>query len=223
MDSVQVRNSIAGIYDRFTIPNVLRLHLYRVASVAEMICDNLDGIRVDSGNIVAACLLHDLGNIVKFDIKKDKSPGLLGAETEDIDYWIGIKKKVMAKYGSVDHVATHNMLIELGADKRLITIIDNMSGIFGAGSTDIEADICSYSDCRVSPGGVMSVTDRINEFYGRYKHSDDAALRARGLELLESLGKVLDVERRIFAKARIRPDQIDDKSIKPYLDRYMKH
>jgi hypothetical protein len=222
MDSIQVRNSIARIYDRFTIPSGLRLHMYRVASVAGMICDNLNGVSVNSGNVVAACLLHDLGNIVKFEISKDQFPGLLGADGKGIDYWQEVKKKVIARYGGVDHVATHNMLSELGVDSRLILIIDSMGGIFNGSSTDMEADICSYSDCRVGPSGVMSVTDRVNDFYKRYMISSDPALRARALELRLSLSRILDVERRIFSDARIRPEQINDKSIKPYLDRYMK-
>lgn len=68
MDGVQVRSSIKSIYDRFSIPRSLRLHMYRVASIAEMVCDNWKGPRIEKDDIVAACLLHDVGNIVKFSI-----------------------------------------------------------------------------------------------------------------------------------------------------------
>lgn len=227
MDSVRVRNSIAEIYDRFIIPSNLRLHMYRVASVAEMICDSLPGASVNNSNVVAACLLHDLGNIVKFDLKSDSSAGLLCLDGKDLDYWLEVKKDMTARYGAVDHVATHNMLSELGVDARLMSMMDNMGRMFGSGSAagngDLEADICGYSDCRVGPDGVQSVTDRITAFYERCKRSENATLRARGLELFSGLGRILDTERRIFSDASISPDQIDDKSIKPYLDRYMKH
>jgi len=223
MDSVQVRNSIEEIYDRFVIPGNLRLHMYRVASVAEMICDNRNGIGVDTHDVVAACLLHDLGNIVKFEIKNERSRGLLGADGKDVEYWLGVKRDIVAKYGAVDHVATRNMLMELDVDSRLILMIDDMGGVLGTGGKDFEADICSYSDCRVGPTGVMSVNSRIKDFYERSMLGDNAILKKRAIALRANLGGILKTERKIFADARIRPEQIDDKSIKPYLDRYMKH
>ena len=46
-------------------------------------------------------------------------------------------------------------------------------------------------------------------------------MRARGLFVIKELPMALEIERQIFANVSIRPEEINDKSIKPYLDKYM--
>ena len=46
-------------------------------------------------------LLHDLGNIVKFDL--EKYPDFLGKEKPRLEYWKKVQKEVREKYGSDDH------------------------------------------------------------------------------------------------------------------------
>ena len=59
---------ISEIYQKYQIPPHLQLHMYRVSAVAWTICDNFDE-ELDKIKIVAADLLHDMGNIIKFDLK----------------------------------------------------------------------------------------------------------------------------------------------------------
>ena len=53
------------IYEKYKIIPFLVMHQLRVAAVAEMICDSLS-MSIDKDNIVRACTLHDMFNIVKF-------------------------------------------------------------------------------------------------------------------------------------------------------------
>ena len=226
MDSGEVRSSIEGIYNRFLVPKNLRRHMYSVASVAELLCDSIDSsVVINKDNIIAACLLHDVGNIVKIDLCCESTAGMLvKEEAENLSYWTKVKESTMAKYGRVDHEATHNMLEELEVDKDIIHILNGTGDLFdGNGAIKInESNICNYADLRVSPKGVLSVTERTMDFCDRCKKSSSEVLRARGIAVGASLERILEMERLLFAGARITPEGINDKSIKPYLDKYIK-
>lgn len=68
MDSEGVIGSIHGIYERFRIPGNLQMHMFRVAGVGELISNNWKGLDISKEDIVAALLIHDIGNIVKFNM-----------------------------------------------------------------------------------------------------------------------------------------------------------
>ena len=61
------------------------------------------------------------------------------------------------------------------------------------------------------------------DFARRCKDSRSPEMRARGLFVIKELPMALEIERQIFANVSIRPEGINDKSIKPYLDKYMKN
>ena len=56
----------------------------------------------DYGHLIAACLFHDMGNIIKSDLKK--FPEFL--EPEGLEYWDRVKKEYVEKYGKDEHAAT---------------------------------------------------------------------------------------------------------------------
>ena len=226
MDSIEVRSSIAAIYDRFLIPRSLRLHMYRVACVAEMICDNWKGPRIKKEDVVAACLLHDVGNIVKFDFESGNTLNILDEPQSEINRLKRVKESVIAKYGRMDNEASHNMMIELDIDKKIVSIVDGMSRIFdkknkGRGE-DYELLICGYADFRVEPNRISSVTERFADFAKRNIDNPNSGMKARGASVMSKLPDALVIEKNIFANATIKPEEVNDKSIKPYLDKYMK-
>ena len=73
---------IKDIYSKYNIPPNLQLHMFRVAAFADILCDNHKKVDFDKEIIIKSCLLHDLGNIIKFDF--DNFPELLGAEEKNI-------------------------------------------------------------------------------------------------------------------------------------------
>jgi HD superfamily phosphohydrolase len=71
--------------------------------------------------IKLAALLHDIGNIVKFDFFNH--PEFLGKEQKNVKKWIQIQKEMIQKYGTDDHEALSNILKELKVDKKLSNLI----------------------------------------------------------------------------------------------------
>jgi 5'-deoxynucleotidase YfbR-like HD superfamily hydrolase len=60
---------IQDIYNRFEILPSLQLHMLRVAAVTQEICKQVkDKLSNETKTLITLSLLHDLGNLVKFDI-----------------------------------------------------------------------------------------------------------------------------------------------------------
>jgi hypothetical protein len=168
---------------------------------------------------VAALLLHDLGNLIKYDFS---APHLLsGEDTERLDYWKQKQKEMIEKYGSSETEATMKMAGELGISERLMLLLKGHEGIAEwaktvLGGVDWEMKIISYSDCRVSPFGVVSIEERFA----------DLMKRRKGNPLEEIYRKlvpgVAELEQQVSSKMAISPSQINDKSIEQYMRKYNK-
>ena len=62
--------NIAQIYEKLgTSPN-LQQHMIRVTSVGLFILNNWNGEKLNTDTMTTMLLLHDIGNIVKFDLEK---------------------------------------------------------------------------------------------------------------------------------------------------------
>ncbi len=59
--------TIQQLYEKYEIMPNLQLHMYRVAAVAKMICDHFQK-PINKQEVIITCLLHDIGNIIKFDL-----------------------------------------------------------------------------------------------------------------------------------------------------------
>lgn len=206
--------NILDIYKKYSIADHLKMHMLRVAAIAQTICDNFDG-PINTDLIIKACLLHDIGNIVKFDFNyfdKDwfKPQGVL--------YWKKLQNKFIKKYGLNDHLATFNILNELSVNKNVYELIDR-TGISKSEtiyqSSDFNLKILVYSDLRVSPYGVVTVKERFKEAQKRYRFRPDFIIN------LEELGyyakKKFGLEKQIFCKCNIKPSDITDKNIEPII------
>src|SRR3989344_4593066 len=106
--------TISEIYKEYKIHIGLRMHMLRVAGVASLICDDID-LPVEKDNIVTACLLHDMGNIIKSDL--EYFPEF--CEPEGLEYWLKVKEEFVSKYGNNEDVATDKIIRELGLEKIL--------------------------------------------------------------------------------------------------------
>ncbi|MDE1825080.1 MAG: hypothetical protein KGH61_03325 [Candidatus Micrarchaeota archaeon] len=214
MESLEVISSIQSIYDNFsTLPN-LRLHMLRVAAVGEQICDSWKGKGINKGDVVATLLLHDLGNIVVVDFDSSLGKKMLGGDRKRIKQWKQVKKSAVSRYGTDDHRATILMAGELGVSRRLMRILGEMSDLeFDVlASGDVELKICFYSDLRVWPMGVTGLGHRLDDLKERHRISDKDYAKMKG--------DAFKIEEWIFGNASIRPGQINNKSVKGYIDRY---
>ena len=89
---------IADIYNKFSITPNLAEHMMTVTGIAMYIGKYWRGPKIDWEKVKKTALLHDLGNIVRFDF--DKYPQFLGSEQSRIDYWKKIQAETINKYGT---------------------------------------------------------------------------------------------------------------------------
>ena len=199
--------TITEIYDKYKINKGLREHMIRVAAVAKMIC-NSSCDDLDTENIITACLLHDMGNIVKtkFNLVSELF------EPEGVEYYKKVQQEVFNKYGTKEHEVTLAILSEIGVADEIVKII-NTTGLSSvpdiAKTGTIVEKIMMYSDLRVGIFGIVSLDVRLDDIKERYtleQYSSDF------LEVVRSLMK--EFEKEIFENSKIKPEDITDKSTK---------
>ncbi|OGM11572.1 hypothetical protein A2Z22_02125 [Candidatus Woesebacteria bacterium RBG_16_34_12] len=193
----------------------LQLHMLRIAGVASMICDSFEK-ELDKNSIVSACLLHDMGSIVKF--KLGLFPVLEGEK--GIGYWEKVKKDYLKKYGVDDHLATLKICKELGVNTKIINIINN----FGFSNTanifktkNYNFKICVYSDMRVSPTGVTSLMTRLKEARNRYLKKQKHVYSKEYFDQLIPLWP--KIEKQIFSKCLTKPQDITEEKVELLIER----
>ncbi len=205
-----MNKAISQIYDEYKIMRQLREHMFRVSAVAELICDNFDG-ELAKKNIIEACLLHDLGNIVKF-----KFENLIEfLKPEGAEYWKNVQKEFIEKYGANEHLANFNIIKELGITGKTFDFLESITGssngVFNVNiHDDWDVQICKYADFRVGPYGVLSIRDRLDEWQARNQNINK--------EFAKNAYQIFnEIEKEIFAKCKIKPEDITDEAIKSFL------
>lgn len=161
--------TISTVYRRYTIMPNLQQHMLRVAGVAMILADSMK-VKVERDAIVTACLLHDMGNIIKFDLLR--FPEFI--QPQGIEFWQQIKTEFIEKYGHTTHQATVNIARELEVSERVINLIDAIG--FNREKDNFETDdysrkICAYADMRVAPAGVTTLEDRLEDARVRYRQA----------------------------------------------------
>lgn len=197
------------IYAAYRIMPGLQLHQLRVTAVGKTLCDHCSD-PLDVSSVVLACLFHDMGNIIKSDLKT--FPGF--SEPEGIEHWSRIKDEYLATYGTDEHHATIEIAGEIGLPQRAIALIEGTG--FSKLETTRDSDsyerkIVEYADQRVGPYGILSLDERIEESAKRYasKHSDIPRSPERFAALVAAAH---EVERQLFLRTDIKPEDITDAS-----------
>lgn len=199
--------TIQEVYEQYKIMPSLQQHMYRVSSVAAEICDHIS-IPVDRNAVITATLLHDMGNILKFNL--DLFPEFLKPEGKD--YWKNVQDEYRAKYGEDEHIATVAIAKELEVKQNVINLIDSIlfsHARANSESTDFDCKIAAYSDMRVEPMGIVSLADRLADGNKRFKinKTNEAA---RHDFFTEMAGYLEQIETQIFAQTDLKPTDITD-------------
>ncbi len=206
---------IQDIYQRYQIMPNLQQHMLSVAAVASVVCDHLDGKAVDKASVVAACLLHDMGNIIKFDLTV--FPEFL--EPQGFDYWQKVKENYIERYGENENVAVELILEELRVSdrvKELVQAISLLKAEDNFSSQDFEKKICEYADNRVGPFGVISIEERLADLSRRY---DKKYLMDKDKEVRRRLFDYAhQMEGQVFEYCNISPDQITKSNVSDTID-----
>ena len=218
MENDEIIGSIESIYDRFGIIGNLRQHMKTVAAVGDYIMDSRKAGKGGFGStdVAAALLLHDLGNIVKFDFgNRDLWKGY---GSEEIENWRKAREIVAVKYGSEnDHELTSMMVRELGAGARISFLVSNMvyENIGNVlDSDDFELKVCTYADQRVAPSGVVSVKQRFSDLRLRY-----AGRKGWNTSMLDDNGAI-ELQGQVFAGTHIHPEDVKMEVLLPYIRSY---
>lgn len=202
---------INEIYDKYKIPKILREHMYRVAAVSDIVCNSMhDDIDIDKDLVIKTALLHDMGNIIKIYIVD--SSFIHNDEKEELER---DKKEFIEKYGDEENIATQKILDEIGVSKDIIDLYNNVGSSKIAqtiNSNDWNREICSYSDFRVAPYGIVSVTERFDEIIKRYKGKNH--ILSDVLKTEQKKKEALILESQIQEKCNIDLSLISDDLIK---------
>lgn len=205
---------IADIYSEYTIMPSLQLHMLRVSAVAKFICVNTT-VSVNTPHILSACLLHDMGNILKFNL--DLFPEFL--QPEGKDYWQGVKDSFQKKYGPDEHEATIQIAKELGVENRVIDLIDAFQfslAVKNNENPDIEKKICAYADMRVEPHNIVSLKDRLKDGRKRFKLNKKNIKNDE--QFYNTMAESLQhIETELFSNSAIQPSDITTDKVERYI------
>ena len=203
-----------NLYKKYKIMPTLQAHMLRVAAVASIICDNLE-ISVNKNNIVTACLLHDMGNIIKF--KLSLFPQFL--EPEGLEYWQDVQNEFKQEYGDKEDEATYRIVQEITDNAKVLNLVKSIAFAKAPENykhNNYEKKICAYADMRVIPTGITNAKDRMEE--GRKRYLANKNLKREDVaNFLDYSSHILKIEKQVFSKAKIKPDYITNKNVFPLM------
>jgi len=187
--------------------------MLRVAGVASMICNNLNK-SVNEELIFSACLLHDIGNIVKerAELNYKLHPNYFNKEVEK--EWRKIREEFIRNYGKDDYIATYKILNEIGVEENIFNLIKSIEFAkmsLVASGNNYEQKICLYSDARIAPEQATTLENRLSEVKDRY-------IKNKGVteDFFENLSNgARAIEKQIFDHCKIRSEDITEEQVKP--------
>lgn len=199
---------ITEIYQHYHTPESLQWHQLRVAAVATQI------VGMESP-CVTASLLHDLGNLVKFDLSENArviDPSL------HTPFWREKQKEIKARYGTNSHQATTAMLKEMRVPEPIIELVRGIdaSTIASLTESSLEQQICEYADLRVTPRGVVSLEERLEDLRERY-HSKRHIEWATDTAFEKTKQHAQQVEEHIQKQTGVDVASISSETVQPYL------
>lgn len=163
---------LRGLYERFQIMPQLETHMLRVAGVGKLIAQSWKS-KCEIEYVTQLCLVHDLGNIVKFDLRDNIDRSKFG-KIENLKHWQEVQARCWEIYGREAHRATTQMLEEAGLGQFIAPINEEEKLFFAEArerelaKADVGSVILMYSDCRVTPGGVSTYRERVEDLAARY-------------------------------------------------------
>lgn len=195
---------IQDIYKKYRINNGLAEHMVRVGAVAWEVCDH-SPLPIDKTVAVSACLLHDMGNLIK--VQFEAAPELF--EPEGVGYWQEVQAEMIETYGDVGS-ATRAIVHDIAPIPAIEKTIDEaslhkMKEIAATGTP--EAKLLEYADMRVALRGVTTMHERFDDIRERYTPHLHSSAYIDELEIAAG-----EIERELFEGAAILPNDITETS-----------
>lgn len=200
--------NITDIYKHYGIPEMLQMHMFRVAAIADQILSAWNGPNINRESLMRVLLLHDMGNIVKMNIEPSESP-----QTRCM------REKYYSKFGKDDHSVSHEIAKELGLSEDELSLMDGKVFIKNDEtllSNNYPRKIGAYADQRAAPDGVLPLLTRLREAQRRYRNKPGSSMNnPRTEKLIEC---ALKIEKQLMAHCNIEPSDITDSSISFFLE-----
>jgi hypothetical protein len=209
--------TVREIYAEHRVYRGLQKHQLRVAAVARAVARQSRD-QADVELVTRVGLFHDMGNIIKADLPRYQE----FLAPEGLEYWEGVKREFIARYGADEHVATAEICRAIGLGERELAIIENMrvsrtQWILEEGS--LEQKICKYADMRVSPWGIVPMRDRLAEARERYKGHPMDRGDLYTPETLERAARYCeDIESYLVAHCDFSPADMTDAAMAPIVE-----
>lgn len=196
--------TIKDIYAKYQIMPQLATHMLRVAGVGKLIIDGWKG-EIDRDLVMRTLLLHDMGNIVKFDLDKQMM------SIPNLEDWKKVQKEWWDKYGKDTHNVTKQIVVELGQNDVSKVMDQEHAGYVSDNPAQLleqgwPAKILSYCDVRVIPTGVVSMRERIADLQKRY---------GREISWYDFLYKL---EEQMREQTTVDLDEIGEKDVEPLFE-----
>jgi hypothetical protein len=168
---------VKNIYAYCYLPNILIEHMWRVTSLADKLLNSWTGPKLNQPMLLETMLLHDLGNLVKFDLSPAAPHLLLPAKA--LTFYHQLQKLWWLKFGQNANMTTSRLIAGFplkNSSQITKLILGHTSGTLAATvkNHDWLQKICDYTDFRVGPQGLVSLTARFADLKRRYayKHLD---------------------------------------------------
>lgn len=172
--------------------------------------------KLDKTSIIQALLLHDMGNIIKFDFRFSH---LLGEEEKNVYYWKKVQEEFKEKYGLDEHVATIAIAKEIGLKDKafeFLNVIGSSKLNQALQTDDWNKKIVVYCDFRVDPHGIVTVNQRFDEIVERYKGREHELGKIEETE--KKRKSCLELEKQLQTMVDFDFNKLSNTDIESYID-----
>ena len=202
--------NIIDIYNSYGIPERLQMHMLRVAACSKVIIKNWNGEKLDVEMLYRVLLLHDMGNLVKIPENECDNQKFRRKRA----YYYSV-------FGNDDHAVSLQIGKELGLSEKELRIMEDkvfVNNEYILSCDSYETKIGAYCDQRVSPDGVLSLLERLNQAKIRYKNKPNSSMNNPRTDYL--IECAVKIEKQVMNFCLIRPDEINDASISTYIEQF---
>jgi len=171
--------------------------MLRVASLGSLICDRIASTTLHEELVVKTLLLHDMGNILKFDFSRIDL--FEEADRENLKAYKIAQQKFRKQYGLNPDEATLKIINEVTHNQSIVNLCrdshwENLGQVLK--TDNWEAKIACYADMRVGPFGLLTLAERIQDLKKRRPEESstlDRLLR-QGLAVEKELDNITELK-----------------------------
>lgn len=213
----EIIDNISHIYKTYNIPPSLQQHMLLVAGIGNIIAKEIPSCDIEL--VTALCMIHDMGNIVKFNVESDLSKKLSKQDNISIEKIKKIQTNIKTKFGNEHHSATENIVQDFTNNKKIITLLkqlDFKNATHIAKQECIELQIALYADYRIGPFGLVSLQERFNDLHKRYHNRPEHKLNEQEVKQLQNAYSIIEKE---LEKKISFLHTLTEKNIKQFLNK----